>query len=125
MYTLTIAAGTGGTVNSGGSYVTGSTQTITATPSGGYAFSSWSGSTGCSGLATHNITMDADKTCTANFHSVAIDAPAAPTISASFVSNIATLAVNAVSCSSGTPEYKIRYLRQKLTSDSGWTAWTA
>ena len=69
--------------------------------------------------------MDADKTCTASFHSIAIDAPAAPVVSSSFIGNNAVLAVNAVSCSSGTPEYKIRYLRQKLTSDSGWIAWTA
>ena len=70
-YTLTISAGANGTVNTAinGSYASGSTPTITATPSGGYVFSSWSGSTGCSGTTTasYAITMDGDKTCTANF----------------------------------------------------------
>ena len=66
-YTLTTIASTGGTVSSGGTYNTGSTPTITATPNANYTFSSWSGSTGCSGTASHTITMDANKTCTANF----------------------------------------------------------
>jgi type II secretory pathway pseudopilin PulG len=70
-YTLTIAAGANGTVNTAvnGNYSSGSTPTITATPSGGYVFSSWTGSTGCSGITTasYAITMDGDKTCTANF----------------------------------------------------------
>jgi len=66
-YTLTTIAGTGGTVSSGGTYNTGSTPTITATPNTNYAFSSWTGSTGCSGVASHTITMDDNKSCTANF----------------------------------------------------------
>jgi len=70
-YTLTISAGANGTVNTAanGSYATGSTPTITATPSGGYKFSAWSGSTGCSGTTTasYAITIDDNKTCTANF----------------------------------------------------------
>ena len=66
-YTLTTIAGTGGSVSAGGTYNTGSTPTITATPSANYLFSSWSGSAGCSGTASHTITMDADKSCTANF----------------------------------------------------------
>jgi len=70
-YTLTISAGANGTVNTAvnGSYSSGSTPTITATPSGSYVFSSWSGSTGCSGTTTasYAITMDGNKTCTANF----------------------------------------------------------
>jgi Tfp pilus assembly protein PilV len=65
--TLITIAGTGGTVSSGGTYTSGSTPTITATPNSGYLFSSWSGSTGCSGAVSHNITMDGNKSCTANF----------------------------------------------------------
>ena len=65
--TLTIIAGANGTVNTGGSFATGSSQTITATPNSGYQFSSWTGDTGCSGVASHTITMDENKTCTANF----------------------------------------------------------
>jgi hypothetical protein len=66
-YTLTTVAGSGGTVSSGGTYNSGATPTITATPNANYLFSSWSGSTGCSGSASHTITMDANKSCTANF----------------------------------------------------------
>jgi len=66
-YTLTIAAGAGGTVNTGGTYNSGTTQTITATPGVVHSFSSWTGSTGCSGVASHTITMDTNKSCTANF----------------------------------------------------------
>jgi len=66
-YTLTIAAGANGTVNTGGTYNEGTVQIITATPSTLYNFKSWSGSTGCSGVASHTITMDANKSCTASF----------------------------------------------------------
>src|SRR5680860_889399 len=68
-YTLTISAGTGGTVNTAvnGTYNTGSTPTITATANSYYTFASWSGSTGCSGVTSHTITMNANKTCTASF----------------------------------------------------------
>src|SRR5680860_336140 len=70
-YTLTISAGTGGLVNTAvnGTYNTGSTPTITATPNSYHTFTSWTGSTGCSGVASHTITMDAAKSCTANFGS--------------------------------------------------------
>jgi len=64
---LTTIAVTGGTVSEGGTFTSGSTQTITATPDDYYDFVSWTGSTGCSGAASHTITMDEDKTCTANF----------------------------------------------------------
>lgn len=69
--TLTITAGANGTVNTAvnGSYTLNATPTITATatPSPYYVFSSWAGSTGCSGTASHTITMDSNKSCTANF----------------------------------------------------------
>jgi prepilin-type N-terminal cleavage/methylation domain-containing protein len=66
-FTLTIIAGTGGTVNTGGTYNVGTTQTITATHNVGYEFVNWTGSTGCLGAESHTITIDANKTCTANF----------------------------------------------------------
>ena len=67
-YTLTIIAGAGGTVNAGGTYAGGSVQTITATPNNSfYTFTSWTGDAGCSGIASHTITMNSNKTCTANF----------------------------------------------------------
>jgi len=68
-YTLTIAAGTGGTTNpSPGTYTydSGTQVSITATPNSGYQFSGWSGS--ASGTTNPiSITMDNDKSVTANF----------------------------------------------------------
>jgi len=64
---LTTIAGTGGTVSAGGTYNGGTTQTISATPNAYYEFGSWTGSTGCSGAASHTIVLDENKTCTANF----------------------------------------------------------
>lgn len=116
-------------VSGAGSFAAGSSRTITASPSG--SFDSWTGGAGCSGAYSHSFTLNANTTCTANFSNHTVDlptpppAPSAPSISASFISNNAVLTVNAISCSSGTPEYKIRYLRQKYSSDNGWTAWTA
>ena len=66
-YTLTLTAGTGGTVSGAGTFNSGTSPTMTATPSGIYTFSSWSGSTGCSGSASQTITMNENKACTANF----------------------------------------------------------
>jgi uncharacterized repeat protein (TIGR02543 family) len=68
-YTLTIAAGSGGITNpSPGShtYDEGTEVTITATPNSGYIFVGWSGDV----TSTTNpitITMDSDKSITANF----------------------------------------------------------
>ncbi len=60
-YTLTVKASGSGTVSGGGTYADGSTASITANPSSGYEFSSWS--TGCS----NSFTITGDKTCTATF----------------------------------------------------------
>ena len=64
---LTTSAGTGGTVNPSGTnaYALGSVVTITATPSAGYSFSSWSGD--CSGSGSCSVTMNANKSVSANF----------------------------------------------------------
>jgi len=68
-YTLAISAGAGGTVNTAvnGTYISGDTPTITATPNANYAFSSWTGGGNCAGIASHTILMNANQTCTANF----------------------------------------------------------
>jgi uncharacterized repeat protein (TIGR02543 family) len=75
-YTLTIAAGTGGTTNpSPGTYThdSGTQVSITATPNSGYQFSGWSGA--ASGTTNPiTITMDNDKSVTASF--TAISKPA-------------------------------------------------
>ena len=74
-YTLTTAAGTGGTIDpSPGSYTydTGTQVTVTATANTGYQFSSWSGD--ASGITNPiTITMDEDKSITANFTQIPID----------------------------------------------------
>jgi len=68
-YTLTIISGANGTVNTSvnGAYSPGSTPAITATPNANYLFSSWTGDSGCSGAISHTVTMNDNKTCTANF----------------------------------------------------------
>lgn len=68
VYSLTVNSA-GGTVTlspDGGSYDNGTVVTLTPVPNTGYAFSSWSGDlTGSDNPAT--ITMDGNKTVTANF----------------------------------------------------------
>jgi uncharacterized repeat protein (TIGR02543 family) len=71
-YTLTIAAGTGGTTNpSPGTYThdSGTQVSITAIPNSGYQFSGWSGdASGTTNPIT--ITVDNDKSVTANFTAI-------------------------------------------------------
>ena len=66
-YTLTVIAGTGGTVSGGGPYNYGATATLKATPSAGYHFVKWSdGNTNASrtvivtGNATYTATFEQD-----------------------------------------------------------------
>ncbi len=70
-YHLTLYIGTGGATPGTYDYDLdqGSTVSIAAMPDTGYAFSEWTGSTGCSGAYIHDITMNGDKTCTASFYS--------------------------------------------------------
>ena len=63
-YTLTVNAGTGGTVSGGGTYEHGTSATITATPNSGYKFVKWSdGNTS----AARTITVTGNATYTAIF----------------------------------------------------------
>lgn len=63
-YTLTVNAGTGGTVTGGGSYSEGTSVTLTATPNTGYKFKQWSdGNTS----ATRTVTVAGNATYTAQF----------------------------------------------------------
>jgi|GEM_PF-608320 len=67
-YTLTtiLNPSAGGTVTGAGTYISGATATVTATPAAGYVFSGWSGAaTGTSGTAT--VLMNANKSVTATF----------------------------------------------------------
>lgn len=63
-YTLTVTAGTGGTVSGGGTYNNQATATLKATPNTGYKFVKWSdGNT----LATRTVTVTGNATYTATF----------------------------------------------------------
>lgn len=63
-YTLTVTAGTGGTVSGGGSYNYGATATLKAIPSAGYHFVKWSdGNTN----ASRTVTVTGNATYTATF----------------------------------------------------------
>ena len=71
-YTLTIninPSGAGSISPSGGEYESGVQVTLTASPASGYTFDHWSG--GASGTtSTITITMDSDKSLTANFKTI-------------------------------------------------------
>ncbi len=65
--TTSVNINAGGTVSpTQGTYDTGSVITITATPSAGYRFGSWSGDAS-GNTASTKVTFDGDKTVTANF----------------------------------------------------------
>jgi gliding motility-associated-like protein/uncharacterized repeat protein (TIGR02543 family) len=67
-YTLTTTASPveGGTVSGAGSYNSGTSATVKATPAAGYIFTGWSGdATGTS--SSVSVTMDGNKSVTANF----------------------------------------------------------
>ena len=63
---LTLSTTTGGAVTGGGYYEKGVSTTIEALPLSGYLFSNWSGDTSGSSNPL-SITMDSDKSITANF----------------------------------------------------------
>lgn len=63
-YNLTVNADTGGSVSGGGTYTTGSSVTISATPKAGYKFVKWNdGNTS----ASRTVTVTANATYTATF----------------------------------------------------------
>ena len=65
-YTLTVTAGSGGSVSTaGGTYNDGTSVSITATPSEGYGFVGWNGSDSTS--STISITLSANTTIEALF----------------------------------------------------------
>jgi parallel beta-helix repeat protein len=69
-FTLTLLAGTGGTVSPAGTgvYASGVDVDIVATAAAGYGFSAWTGdTTGVANIAASSVHMDADRTLTATF----------------------------------------------------------
>jgi hypothetical protein len=65
-YTLATAAGAGGSVSAGGTFVAGSTAYVTATPDATHDFAGWSGD--AAGVANPlDVLMDRSKTVQANF----------------------------------------------------------
>lgn len=63
-HTVSVSAGTGGSVSGGGTYEHGSTATLTATPNTGYRFTRWSDGVT---TATRTITVTSSATYTAYF----------------------------------------------------------
>ena len=83
-YTLTTAVTPvgGGTVTPtppGGMYPSGTVVNVKAAPASGYTFTSWSGGT-CSGSGACSVTMDADKSVTANFTAISGSVTSAVTL---------------------------------------------
>ena len=63
-YTLTVTAGTGGSVSGGGTYEYGTKPTLTATPASGYKFVKWSDGVT---TASRTVTVTGNATYTAEF----------------------------------------------------------
>ena len=85
-HTLSLSAGTGGTVSGGGTYGYGTNATITATPSTGYSFNGWSGEgvTDTYGTST-TVSMTSDRSVNASFslinHTLSLSAGTGSTVS--------------------------------------------
>ena len=69
-YTISVSASptAGGTVSGGGSFVSGTSQTVTATANSGYTFANWTESgTVVSSSASYNFTLNGNRSLVANF----------------------------------------------------------
>ena len=156
-YVLTTAVSPpgGGTINpSAGvhTYNQGTVFAVTATPSSGYAFSSWSGA--CTGSGACSVTMDAAKSVTANFAATTtftgtelLGRPKATSIAVSVVPNAAitlyyeygtttgvyTAQTTQTTAAAATPKVAVisgltpntkYYYRMRYSTDSGAT-WVA
>lgn len=66
-YTLTTTASPvgGGSVSGGGAYDSGTTATVTVSPTAGYSFTGWLGA--CTGTGACSVLMNGNKSVTANF----------------------------------------------------------
>ena len=69
-YTIAVSASpsVGGTVSGGGTFASGSSQTVTATANSGYTFANWTiNGSGVSSLASYTFTLTGNTTLVANF----------------------------------------------------------
>ena len=85
-HTLSLSAGTGGTVNGGGSYGYGTSANISATANPGYTFSGWSGAGVTeTNAASTTVSMTADRSVSASFtlnnHTLSLSAGTGGTVS--------------------------------------------
>ena len=69
-FTLTVTAGEGGSVTTGGTYDEGTNVTVTATPAEGYEFVGWEGSDET--INSISITLSADTSLTALFQNTIV-----------------------------------------------------
>ena len=67
-FTVTTSAGLGGTVSQGGTFPSGSVVSVVASPSEGYEFTGWTGSSETSSVLS--ITISSDLNLTANFQEI-------------------------------------------------------
>ena len=67
-FTVTTSAGVGGTVSQGGTFSSGTVVSVVATPSEGYEFTGWTGSSETSSVLS--ITISSDLNLTANFQEI-------------------------------------------------------
>lgn len=107
-YTLTTAAGSGGSVSAGGTFTAGSTAYVTATPDAAHDFVGWSGD----GAGTANplgVLMDRNKTVQANF-SVKSFALTTSATSGGAVTPGGTYPYGTLLTLSGTPDATHRFL---------------
>lgn len=95
-YTVSVSAGTGGTVTGGGTFEQGRTVTIKATPNSGYHFVKWSdGNTS----ASRTVTVSGNATYTAVFEAIIytikyVDNSGTSIVSASFGQEISARAIS-------------------------------
>ncbi|MCH2059247.1 MAG: hypothetical protein MK183_01345 [Verrucomicrobiales bacterium] len=73
VYTLNVIAPSGGSVDGAGTYQSGATATVTATPDLGYLFTAWSGDASGSDNPL-SVTMESNKTIGATFEQDSADA---------------------------------------------------
>lgn len=104
-YILTTSSGSNGSISAGGTFDSGTSTPITATPATGYELDAWSGCT--SATTTCSVTMDQDRSVSVTFKAVASAPPSggggyAPPPPTSYNLNVTATGQGVVSPASGT-----------------------